>query len=307
MPAALGCVPGAARPGRVGVRTAHVVLALARRCVARRAVVGAGLVLVAAIYLNSRQGAGCSGNEARGAFGALTCTTRGIFAWGLPLLGFGVGGALTAVGRGRGEDALYAVRGLRGVRLALVRSLAGSVAAGLVGALVGCALVVLNLLTLPWRDHALIRPSAFRAAVEMGYDPRTVIPPYEMGFPTPGLWSLSPLLCDLVTVVLGAVACAAVAALGCAIGQAVARPIVPTLLVFTLSMWPMLNPFRSDVPWATWFSFQPYLEVAPVHSKIVATLAAPWRAVVPFGFFVLLLLVSVVAVCVVAWRQEARA
>ncbi|WDT93032.1 hypothetical protein JDY09_06465 [Thermoleophilum album] len=175
------------------------------------------------------------------------------------------------------------------------------------GTLVGCALVVLNLLTLPWRDHALIRPGAFRAAVEMGYDPRTVIPPYEMGFPTPGLWHFSPLVCDLVTVVLGAVACAAVAALGCAIGQVVARPIVPTLLVFTLCMWPMLNPFRSQMPWGKWFSFQPYLEVAPVYSKIVATFDAPWLWVVPFGVFLSLLVVSLLFVCVAAWRQEARA
>lgn len=77
----------------------------------------AGAVLVVACVAAYLAGGGeCSVGEVPGAYGAFVCYAPESFVFLAPAVAAVVGGVLVAGSRARGEDVVYAVRGLSGCR-----------------------------------------------------------------------------------------------------------------------------------------------------------------------------------------------
>lgn len=241
-------------------------------------------------YVGGSTGA-CSGGERPGAYGAFVCYVPGQFVFLLPALAAVAGGMLVASSRARGEDVMYAVRGLAGSRLAVGRLLAGSAAAALLVIVAGFVLIALALLFLPHRPELEIQPGV------------TLIPGFdrpEAGVPSPGLWRSAPLAGDVLAVFVYALAAAALAAVGNAVGQFVAQPLLsfaaPVMLVLATQATPLPGA-------AKWLSGYVYLYFEPVHSTLTQ-IAGDWRLPALLGYWTLLLALSF-ALAVVAARRQA--
>lgn len=212
----------------------------------------------------------------------------------LPALAAVVGGMLVASGRSRGEDVIYAVRGLAGSRLAVGRLLAGSAAAALLVLLAGLVLIALALLFLPHRPE-IERPAGITLAP--GYEPP------EPGVPVPALWRSAPLAGDVVAVLVYALAAAALAAVGNAVGQLTAQPLVAFAAPVTLVLSTQVAPLPGD---AIWLSGYAYLDMAPVNGELTQ-IAGEWRLPALLGYWSVLLALSFALAIVVARRQAAAA
>jgi hypothetical protein len=257
-------------------------------------VAGLSLVVAASLsYLGGGSGE-CSAGKAPGAFGAFVCYAPAPFVFLVPAAAALVGGVLVASSRARGEDVVYAVRGLAGTRLTLARVLAGSFAAGSVVLLAGLVLVALALVLLPHRPE-LDRPPG--VGVIPGFRPP------EPGLPLPVLWRDAPLVGDLLAAVVYALAAAALAALGNAVGQLLAQPVAafaaPVLLVLATQVAPLPGLGR-------WISGYAYLDLMPIHGTMT-DLPGALRLPAILAYWLALLVAAVALALAAARRQEARA
>jgi hypothetical protein len=204
------------------------------------------------------------------------------------------GGVLVAAGRSSGEDMLYAFRGLRGARLALARGLAGSAAAALVMLVAGLVIVALALAVLPDRPE-LERPPGITTV--SGFERP------EAGVPVPALWRNAPLAGDLVAVAVYALAAAALAAVGNAVGQLIAQPAAafaaPVLLVLCTQVAPLPG-------WGKWLSGYAYLDLMPVDGTMTAV-PGEWRLPVLVGVWSAVLAAGLAVLTLVARMQERTA
>ena len=236
----------------------------------------------------------CSGGQRPGAYGAFVCYSSDPFVFLLPALGAAVGGMLVASSRSRGEDVVYAVRGLSGRRLALARLLAGSAAAAALVLVAGLVLIALALLFLPHRAELEIQPG-------ITFSPGSHRP--EAGVPVPALWRSAPLAGDVVAVLVYALAAAALAAVGNAVGQLVAQPLVafaaPVMLVLVAQVAPLPGA-------AKWLSGYAYLIMEPVYGRMTR-LPGDWRLPALLGYWSALLALSFGVAVVAARRQAAVA
>ncbi len=251
-------------------------------------------VLVLASVAAYAGGGACSQGKRPGAYGAFVCYAPDAFVFLLPALAAMVGGMLVASSRSRGEDVIYAVRGLAGPRLAVGRLLAGSAAAAAVVLVAGLILVALALLFLPHRPELEIAPGI---TVDAGARVR------EPGVPIPALWHSAPLAGDLVGVVVYALAAAALAAVGNAVGQLVAQPLIafaaPVMLVLVTQVAPL--PGAGE-----WISGYAYLNLEPVYSTMTR-IAGDWRLPALLGYWCALLALSFMVAILAARRQAAAA
>lgn len=253
---------------------------------------GAALVVgVAAAYLG---GGDCSAGERPGAYGAFVCYAPEALIFMLPAVAAVAGGVVVAAGRSSGEDMVYAVRGLAGARLALARGLAGSVAAAVVMLVAGLVIVALALVVLPDRPE-LERPPGI-----------TMVPGFERpeaGVPVPALWRSAPLAGDLLAVAVYALAAAALAAVGNAVGQLIAQPAAafaaPVLLVLSAQVAPLPG-------WGEWLSGYAYLDLMPVDGTMTAV-PGEWRLPVLVGVWSAVLAAGLAVLVLVARRQERSA
>ena len=254
----------------------------------------AGAVLIlgaAAAYFG---GGDCSGGERPGAYGAFVCYAPDALVFLLPAVAAVAGGVLVAAGRSSGEDMLYAFRGLRGARLALARGLAGSAAAALVMLVAGLVIVALALAVLPDRPE-LERPPGITTV--SGFERP------EAGVPVPALWRNAPLAGDLVAVAVYALAAAALAAVGNAVGQLIAQPAAafaaPVLLVLCTQVAPLPG-------WGKWLSGYAYLDLMPVDGTMTAV-PGEWRLPVLVGVWSAVLAAGLAVLTLVARMQERTA
>jgi len=258
---------------------------------------GAALACVALVLASMAtyaNGGPCSGGQRPGAYGAFVCYAPEAFVFLLPALAAVVGGMLVASSRARGEDVIYAVRGLAGSRLASGRMLAGSAAAASIVLVAGLVLVVLALVFLPHRPELEIAPGV---TYSPGFDPP------EAGVPIPALWRSAPLAGDLLAVLIYAVAAAALAAVGNATGQLVAQPLVafgaPVMLVLATQV--------ATLPGAAkWISGYAYLDLEPVNGTLTE-LGGALRLPALLGYWAALLVLSFALSMFVARRQAATA
>lgn len=236
----------------------------------------------------------CSGGERPGAYGAFVCYTPDAFVFLLPALAALVGGTVVANSRARGEDVVYAVRGLAGPRLAVARLLTGSAAAALLVIVAGAALIVLALALLPHRAELDMQPGITNSP---GFRPP------EAGVPVPALWRAAPLAGDVLAVFVYAWAAAALAAVGNAVGQLVAQPLAafaaPVLLVLVTQVAPLPGA-------AKWVSGYVYLGMDPTSGELLEV-AGGWRLPLLVGYWSAVLALSFLVVHVAARRQAATA
>jgi hypothetical protein len=229
-----------------------------------------------------------------GAYGAFVCYAPETFVFLLPALAAVVGGMLVASSRSRGEDVIYAVRGLAGSRLAMGRLCAGSAAAAVLVLVAGLALIALALLFLPHRHELDFSPVI---------TPDPAVQPPEPGVPSPALWRSAPLAGDLLGVMIYALAAAALAAVGNAVGQVVAQPLIafaaPVMLVLVTQVAPLPGA-------AKWISGYPYLDLEPTYGTL-APIAGDWRLPALLGYWSTLLAVSFMVATFAARRQAAAA
>jgi hypothetical protein len=201
---------------------------------------------------------------------------------------------LIASSRSGGEDVLYAVRGLGGLRLSLGRMLAGSAAAALLVLITGLALIAVALVFLPHRPELASAPGVTQVA---GYHSP------EVGVPSPALWRASPLGGDIVAVLVYAWAAAALAAVGNAAGQVAAQPLVafaaPVFLVLITQVAPLPGA-------AKWLSGYAYLDLGPTGGAMTA-LPGGWRLPALLGYWLVVLVLSLVVSSSAAHRQAAAA
>lgn len=235
----------------------------------------------------------CSQGDHPGAYGAFVCYAPRPWVFLLPALAAVAGGTLVASSRARGEDVIYAVRGFGGSRLAVGRLLAGSAAAALLVLVAGFVLIMLALLFLPHRPELENPPGV------------TYIPgsqPPEAGVPSPSLWRSAPLAGDVLGVLVYALAAASLAAVGNAVGQIMAQPLLafaaPVFLVLVTQVAPLPGAWK-------WISGYPYLDLDPTGT--LTRLAGGWRLPALLGYWGGLLLLSFVVAVVVARRQLASA
>jgi hypothetical protein len=236
----------------------------------------------------------CSGGEHPGAFGAFVCYVPEAFVFVLPAVAAVAGGVVIAGSRARGEDVVYAVRGVSGTRLTLGRLLAGSAAAAVIVLAAGLMLVLLALVFLPHRRELLVQP---------GLGLIGGLHRHEPGVPSPALWRAAPLAGDLVAVLVYAAAAAALAAVGNAAGQIVAQPTVafagPVLFVLVTQVAPLPGS-------ATWISGYAYLDLMPVNGTMTQ-LAGGWRLPALLGYWSAVLGLSFIVALLVSRRQAANA
>lgn len=253
-----------------------------------------GALVVACVAAYLAGGGQCSGGEVPGAYGSFVCYAPEAFVFLTPAVAAVVGGVLVAGSRARGEDVVYAVRGLSAWRLAVARLLAGSGAAAVVVLAAGLVLVGLALIFLPHRPELAIPPG-------VTITPGSTLP--EAGVPVPGLWREAPLVGDLVAVVVYAWAAAALAALGNAAGQLVAQPLVafaaPVFLVLVTQVAPLPGAWQ-------WVSGFPYLDLMPI-SGTMTELPGGWRLPALLGYWGVVLSAGVAVTMLAARRQEALA
>lgn len=248
--------------------------------------------MVASIAAYAGGGSDCSQGVRPGAYGAFVCYTPGAFVFLLPALAAVTGGMFVASSRSRGEDVIYAVRGLAGTRLAVGRLLAGSAAAAVLVLAAGLALIALALLFLPHRPELEIAP---------GITPGPHRP--EAGVPIPALWRSAPLAGDLVGVLVYALAAAALAAVGNAAGQLFAQPLVAFAAPVTLVLATQVAPLPG---WGIWVSGYAYLDLEPARGTLTR-LAGDWRLPALLGYWCGLLVLSFVVASLAARRQAAVA
>lgn len=255
-------------------------------------VVGVILIALCIAGFYGRGAGDCSQHEAPGAYGTFVCYAPFRFVFLLPILAALVGG-ITASSRARGDDVVYATRDLKGTRLALARVFAGSTAAALCTLVCGVLIIVAALLLLPHQAE-LERPHGM-----------VVIPGYEKeeGIPLPALWRASPLANDFLAVGVYALAAAALAAVGNAVGQLVLQPMFALAAPVFLVLFSQIFPTPEKIDWLAPYSL---LALLPTGGPVLEYVAGTWRLVLLLGYWGGIFAVSCAVVIMAARRQEAR-